>query len=83
MKDVYMQMLLHFNKDFDDDILLDMMNVLGLEWVIAILYTFNQFINKIRIVKKLRSLLQIKWISIKVDKKITLWSFIFNTFLKI
>ena len=29
MRDEYMQMLLHLNEDFDDDILLDAMNILG------------------------------------------------------
>ena len=32
IKDAYMQMMLHENEDYDDDILLDAMNVLGL-WV--------------------------------------------------
>ena len=30
IKDAYMQMMLHENEDYDDDILLDAMNVLGL-----------------------------------------------------
>ena len=31
LKDTYMQMLLHKNEDFDDDFLLDSMNILGQE----------------------------------------------------
>ena len=31
MKDAYMQMMLHLNEDFDDDLLMDSMNSLGFE----------------------------------------------------
>ena len=40
IEDAYMQMMLHENEDYDDDILLDAMNVLGFEWVIAMLYKY-------------------------------------------
>ena len=46
MRDEYMQMLLHLNEDFDDDILLDAMNILGFKWVIAMLYKYIQSISK-------------------------------------
>ena len=36
-------MLLHYNEDFDDDFLLDSMNVLGQEWIEWLLCIINRF----------------------------------------
>ena len=46
LDDAYLQMLLHLNEDFNDDILLDTMNQLGFGWMIAMLNNiFNPYQN--------------------------------------
>ena len=46
IKDAYMQMLLHLNEDFDDDLLLEAINCLNCKWLPCFIHLFKYQIHK-------------------------------------